>query len=193
MQITHNRNRLEQFSDGVFAIAITLLALDLHVPKLISTSIAGGISEILLLLPNVLTFILSFMTIAIFWVNHHQLTQEMTGVGRKVLWTNILFLLFITLIPFGTNVASLNPTHPLAIMTYASILCAGSVSFSILRYFVHRAMGEKHVPMRRSFIGPAVYLLAVIGALVFTPISYLFLAIPPLFYFLPKSQGGAED
>ncbi|MCU0660517.1 MAG: TMEM175 family protein [Candidatus Pacebacteria bacterium] len=188
MQISHNRNRLEQFSDGVFSIAITLLALDLQVPKLLSTTIAGGMSEILVLLPNVITFVISFITIAIFWVNHHHLTQEMTTVGRRVLWMNIIFLFFITLIPFGTNVASLNSTHSLAIMTYALILFAGSVSFTLLRCLTHRALGEQHVSIRRTLVGPAVYFLAVIVALIFTPIAYILLVIPPLFYFLPTSQ-----
>ncbi len=188
MEIAHTKNRLEQFSDGVFAIAITLLALDLHVPHLMSPDIRGGLSEILILLPNVLTFILSFMTIAIFWVNHHQLTQDITRIQRSVLWMNILFLLFITLIPFATNVASLNPTHPLAIITYALVLFAGSVSFSILRYFVHKGLGEKKVAMRRSFIGPIIYMVAIVGALTFTPIAYLLLAIPPIYYFLPKTR-----
>jgi uncharacterized membrane protein len=188
MEIAHSKNRFEQFSDGVFAIAITLLALDLHVPHLVSHDIKGGLSEILGLLPNLLTFILSFITVAIFWVNHHQLTQDMKYVHRRVLWMNILFLLFITLIPFGTNVASVNPTHPLAMMTYAFILFAGSVSFTILRYFVHRGLGEKRVAVGRSLVGPIVYLCAIISAIVFVETSYFIFAIPPLFYFLPKAR-----
>lgn len=188
MQVAHNKARLEAFSDGVFAIAITLLALELHVPDLQSHNIVGGIREVLPLLPNILTFVLSFMTIAIFWVNHHQLTQDVGPIRRRILWTNILLLLFITLIPFGTNVASANPTHSLAILTYATILFAGSVSFTILRYYVHRSCGEHHVLMRRSYIGPVLYGLAMVASLFFIPLAYFFLAIPPLFYFLPKTR-----
>ncbi len=188
MQVTHNKARLEQFSDGVFAIAITLLALELHVPTIISNAIGGGLLELLPLLPNILTFVLSFVTIAIFWVNHHQLTQDIGIIRRRVLWMNILLLLFVTLIPFGTNVASANPGNPLAIMTYALILFAGSVSFSVLRYFVHTSCGEKHIPIRRSIIGPLFYGIAVIAAAFFIPLAYLFLAIPPVYYFLPKAR-----
>lgn len=186
MEIKHNRQRLEQFSDGVFAIAITLLALDLHVPKLVGMDLKTGIAQIWVLMPNVLTFVISFMSIAIFWVNHHQLSKEMHHVKRRVLWMNILFLLFITLIPFGTNVASANPTHPLAIATYASVLFAGSVSFSVLRYLVHRNNWNGSIPLGRSIVGPALYLCAIAAAVTYVPISYFILAIPPLFYFLPK-------
>ncbi len=188
MHVTHNKARLEQFSDGVFAIAITLLALELHVPRLISSTIGGGFQELLPLLPNILTFVISFMTIAIFWVNHHQLTQDVGGIRRRVLWMNVLHLLFVTLIPFGTGVVSENPGHALAVMTYAFILFAGSVSFTILRYFVHHSCGEVVIPIRRSLVGPAFYGLAVIAAAFFTPLSYLLLAVPPLFYFLPKAR-----
>ena len=188
MQITHNKARLEQFSDGVFAIAITLLALELHVPDLVSTGVKEGINELRPHLPNIFTFVLSFLTIAIFWVNHHQLTQEVGAIRRRVLWMNMLNLLFVTLIPFGTEVASTNVLHPLAIMTYALILFGGSVSFTVLRYFVHQSCGEVKIPMKRSMVGPVIYLLAVLIA-PFTPwLSYLFLAIPPLFYFLPQSR-----
>ena len=182
------KTRFEAFSDGVFAIAITLLALELHVPTLLSTSIEGGIIELLPLVPNILTFVLSFFAIAIFWVNHHQLTQTMGPLQRRILWTNVAFLLFITLIPFGTKVVSTNPDHSLAIMTYALILFAGSVAFTTLRYYVHRSCGEGVIPVKRSLVGPVVYGLAVVAAAFFIPLSYMLLAIPPLFYFLPKAR-----
>lgn len=188
MQLTHNKARLEQFSDGVFAIAITLLALELRVPRLANVGLESAVQEILPLLPNILTFVLSFMTIAIFWVNHHQLTQDVGIIRRRILWSNMLTLLFVTLIPFGTEVASVNVLHPLAIMTYALILLGGSVSFSILRYFVHQSCGEHRIPLKRSLVGPIIYLLAVLAAPYLVWISYLLLAIPPLYYFLPKSR-----
>lgn len=188
MQPTHNKARLEQFSDGVFAIAITLLALELRVPHLAHTDIASSALELAPLIPNILTFILSFMTIAIFWVNHHQLTQVTGRISRRILWSNILILLFVTLIPFATETMSQNPYHPLAVMTYSFVLFGGSLSFSLLRYFVHHGLGEKKVSMGRSAIGPLLYIIAIFGAIASVWISYAALAIPPLFYFLPKNR-----
>lgn len=188
MQLTHNKGRLEQFSDGVFAIAITLLALELKVPTLTHSDIPGAIKELWPLIPNILTFLISFMTIAIFWVNHHQLTQSLGSIRRRVIWTNVLTLLFVTLIPLGTEIASTNVLHPLAVIGYGLILLGGSVSFSILRYFVHRGEGETHIPMGRSIMGPVIYFLAILTAPFSVWLSYAFLAIPPLFYFLPKAH-----
>ncbi len=183
------KSRFEQFSDGVFAIAITLLALELRVPELFSTDIARAARELIPLIPNIVTFILSFVTIAIFWVNHHQLTQLFGTIKhRRILWSNILFLLFLTLIPFATQVVSTNPLHPLALLTYAFILFAASVSFSFMRYFVHRELGETRVPMGRSIVGPIVYLLAMLVVPFSVWAPYFLIAIPALFYFLPKDH-----
>jgi uncharacterized membrane protein len=180
--------RFEQFSDGVFAIAITLLALELKVPLLKSPGLQEALRDLWPLIPSILTFFLSFITIAIFWVNHRQLTQVLSTMHRRILWANILVLFFVTLIPFVTTAASVNPFHPLAVLTYSLILLGGSLSFSMLRYFIHQSCGEGHIPMKRSMVGPLFYTLAVIASFYSIWIAYLMLAIPPLFYFLPRSS-----
>jgi uncharacterized membrane protein len=182
------RTRFEQFSDGVFAIAITILAVELHVPRLTYADIPRSLTELIPLIPSILTFVLSFMTIAIFWVNHHQLTMHLTRMTRRILWSNIMFLLFLTLIPFATSVVSVNPVHPLAVLTYSLVLFGGSVSFSLLRFFIHRCAGGKWRILGRGIVGPIFYTAAVLGALFSIELAYIFLAIPPLFYFLPKSS-----
>lgn len=187
MQPIH-KGRLEAFSDGVFAIAITLLALELKVPHISNNSLAGAIKELIPLLPNVATFILSFITIAIFWANHHQLTRSIETVSRRVVWSNMLFLMFLTLIPFATSVMAENPYNTLSILTYSFILFGNSVSFSMLRFFVHRHEDHLHsIAMRRSLVGPVIYGLAVLSAFLSIEAAYLFLVIPPLFYFLPRN------
>lgn len=187
------KTRFEQFSDGVFAIAITLLALELHVPRLVSSDIPGAVRELTPLLPNIITFVLSFLTIAIFWVNHHQLTQMFESIKhRRVLWLNMLFLMFVTLIPFVTQAASANPFHPIAMFTYSLILFGASVSFGMLRYTIHRDAGIVKVLMGRSVVGPALYLLAIIASFFSVWVCYFLLAIPALFYFLPKDHLGAK-
>ncbi|MFZ4500486.1 MAG: TMEM175 family protein [Minisyncoccia bacterium] len=181
--------RLEAFSDGVFAIAITLLALELHIPTFIGTTFASSLHELIPLIPSMLTFVLSFVTIAIFWVNHHQLTQNFSTITkRRILWSNILFLLFVTLIPFVTALISISPQAPLVVFFYSLVLFGASLSFTLMRYFVHKSCGQARVPMTRSLIGPLVYLLAVIASVFFVWIAYVLLAIPALFYFLPKGS-----
>lgn len=183
-----HKARLEQFSDGVFAIAITLLALELKVPHLISATLGDSVRELLPLIPNVATFILSFLTIAIFWVNHHQMTRSIETVSRRIVWSNILFLMFVTLIPFATSVMAENPGNTLSLLTYSFILFGNSVSFTILRFFVHRHEGRTSIAFKRSLVGPIFYACAVAGALISINAAYAFLLIPPLFYFLPRSS-----
>lgn len=182
-----SKARLEQFSDGVFAIAITLLALEIKVPHLEASSFWSSINELTPLVPNIAAFILSFLGIAIFWVNHHRLTRNINTVSRRIIWTNMLFLMFVTLIPFATSVIGENTSNVLAIETYSFILFGSSVSFSILRYFVEKHQDLGNVKMLRSLVGPIVYAGAMVSAFFFTDLAYALLIIPPLFYFLPRS------
>ncbi len=186
MQPIH-KARLEQFSDGVFAIAITLLAIELKVPHIVNSNLASSIRELLPLVPNIATFILSFITIAIFWVNHHQLTRSVETVSRRIVWGNILFLMFLTLIPFATSVVGENPSNTLSILTYSLILFGNSISFSILHHFIHQHGGQAKHSFRRSSIGPIIYICAVISSFFSIDAAYALLLIPPLFYFLPRS------
>lgn len=180
------KGRIEQFSDGVFAIAITLLALELRVPHLMSTTLGGSLAEVWKLLPTVATFVLSFVTIAIFWVNHQQLTQSMNAINRRTLWSNTMLLMFITLIPFATSVVTENPQNILAVMTYSLVLFLTSLSFSITVLHVHRTTPHRHKILRRSAIGPLVYFCAVVAGFIAIPAAYTLLMIPPIFYFLPR-------
>ncbi len=181
--------RFEQFSDGVFAIAITLLAIELRSPVLHSQDLIRSIRELTPLLPTLITFVISFVTIAIFWVNHHQLSHLVQHIDRRrILWSNVLFLLFLTLIPFVTQGVSSYPFHPLTMLAYSLVFLGASISFSMLRYFVHKTLGETRVPMTRSIFGPVLYTLAAISTLFSVEMAYVLLAIPALYYFLPKSS-----
>src|SRR5690242_21716180 len=94
-------DRLEAFSDGVFAVAITLLALDLVVP-----GPGGGISLAQKLqhhVPSFAAFVVSFLTIGIIWVNHHTLFRNFAEVDRPLLFLNLLLLFFVVCIPFATS------------------------------------------------------------------------------------------
>ena len=187
MQPIH-KGRLEQFSDGVFAIAITLLAIELKVPHIENLDIKGSIKELIPLIPNIATFILSFLTIAIFWVNHHQMTRHLETVTRRIVWSNILFLMFVTLIPFATSVVAENPGNTLGLVTYSFILFGNSITFTTLRFFVHNHKGRTTVAFKRSLVGPVFYAFAVISSFISLESAYAFLLIPPLFYFLPRSN-----
>ncbi len=188
--IHQKSNRLESFSDGVLAIAITLLAFELKVPVLKSFSAVNELKEILPLLPSVFTFVLSFLTIAIFWVNHHQMTEHIEGLNRRIVWMNIIFLMFQSLIPFATRAIAENPYHSLSVATYSFVLFCGSLSFSATHLLIHQKINKElrftSKLIQRSLVGPIVYMCAMIASFYFIPIAYSLLLIPPFFYFLPK-------
>ncbi|HTH93273.1 MAG TPA: TMEM175 family protein [Candidatus Paceibacterota bacterium] len=188
MQAT-NKIRFESFSDGVFAIGMTLLALGLRVPVLTIASYRTSFQELIPIIPSILTFVLSFIAIAIFWVNHQQLSQNISRITkRRILWLNILFLLFVTLVPFVTQTLSASIGSLLSVSMYAFVFFGAAISFSILRYCIHKMEGQRHIPMGRSVVGPILYFLAIFTPIISIPLTYSLLLIPPLFYFLPKAS-----
>jgi uncharacterized membrane protein len=173
-----NKTRFEAFSDGVFAIVVTLLAIELRPFHI------GSGSDLVHLIPSLELFTLSFITIAIFWVNHHHVSHGIQIVTNQILWTNIVALLFVTLIPFATSLLGDNLHKDLALAFYASILFGASGSFLILRKVVH-SFSDKRIILR-SLVGPISYALAFIVAFVSIEMSYVLVLIPPVYYMVPR-------
>src|SRR5262249_6567282 len=105
--------RLEAFSDGVIAILITIMVLELKVPA------SHEPAALLALWPVMLSYLLSFLVVAIYWVNHHRLFHHAREVNNLVLWTNMAFLFCISLIPFGTAYMGENRFTPFSTALYA--------------------------------------------------------------------------
>lgn len=188
------RLRLEQFSDGVIAIAITLLAFELKAPHLSTLDLDSSMREVVRLLPSLLTFIMSFVTIAIFWVNHHQMTDHIDDINRKIVWSNMIFLMFLALIPFATRVIGENPYNELSVATYGFIMLCGSFTFSIMHLLIHKKLNKNlamdSMLIKRSLVGPILYVCATVASFNYIPIAYLLLMIPPIYYILPKRIQG---
>ena len=181
------RMRLENFSDAVMAIAITVLSIE--IPH--SVPAGEGVTNyhaLTALLPGILTFLLGFMTFAIFWVNHHQLTQHIHTIRRRVTWSTMLFLFFMTLIPFASRVLLENGKTVFGVMLYAAVLFGGSFMFSVLHFLVHKKEELPFWGKMRSFFGPFLYACAIVCAPWSLVVSYIALIIVPLFYFLPKKH-----
>jgi len=99
------KNRIEALSDGVFAIAMTLLVLELHVPDLPPNAPNATVLPALLhLWPKFATYIVSFITLGVYWVGHHILYHGIRRADRTLLWLNLLFFLFVSFLPFSTSV-----------------------------------------------------------------------------------------
>jgi len=115
--------RLEAFSDGVFAILITILVLELKIPH------GDDARTLAPLFPIFLTYVLSFVYLGIYWCNHHHLLHAATRVNGKILWANLHLLFWLSLVPFTTGWMGENPFASLPTATYGVVLLAAAIAY----------------------------------------------------------------
>jgi len=166
--------RVEAFSDGVFAIAITLLILEVKVPTPTDASVTGGLSEVLRRQwPMYVAYLASFATILVMWVNHHKMFTHIRRVDDPFLFLNGLLLLFVSFVPFPTALVSEHlrfASARAAALIYAGTYEALAIAFNLLWGYAathHRLLGS-HVKAglvqaltRQYRTGPALYLIAL--------------------------------
>lgn len=128
--------RLENFSDGVFAIILTLLAFQFKIPKFTEgIGLMYNFSELLTITPYLLGFIFSFFFIAVFWVNHHSLYHAVKEVNIVLIWYNIHSLFWISMIPFAIAMVGDHPHLPIAAISLGIVLFMASLAaFLLFRY-----------------------------------------------------------
>lgn len=118
--------RLKAFSDAVFAIAITLLVIEVHVPRLDTLDDAAYLAALAHLVPSFMGFVLSFLTIGALWIAHHRLFGVLDGYEPRLMWPNMLLLMVIAFMPFATALMSSNPLARVPEVFYsATLLAAG--------------------------------------------------------------------
>ena len=185
--------RLEAFSDGVFAVAITLLALDLAVAGPGHGSLASQLGD---RWPSYAAYVVSFFTVGITWVNHHALFKSFAVVDRTLLFLNLTLLLFIVALPFGTATMAAYLRHGgddahVAAAIYAGVLEGMSLSFCAIFVWSIRDERRRHVPLppgtSRSAIvrfgaGAFVYLVALAIAFVSAPAALAVIALVAVYY-----------
>jgi uncharacterized membrane protein len=119
-------DRIVFFSDAVFAIAITLLVLDIKVPEIPDDLVADELSaQLLALWPKYFGYVLSFVVIITFWNSHHSIVSGIRGYDRGLIWLNSIFLMFVAFVPFPTALISEYGDHQLPVAIYAATLAVG--------------------------------------------------------------------
>lgn len=198
--MTHDHDfsfrRIEMFSDGVFAIIVTLLVLDLKVPEISSNaSMQETMNSLYLLAPQFISFTMSFLIVCIFWVNHHQFFSALKKADRTFMWLNNILLFWLCFIPFPTAFIGRHPFNIAANMLFGAVLLLAGASFSILSHYVlfksnlydeHVDIKERKDIQRRGVAGVIIYALSVLLAPVSVYISLTIFFIAPIFYFLPR-------
>jgi uncharacterized membrane protein len=129
------KGRLEAFSDGVIAIIITIMVLELKVPR------GVDVEALRPLLPTILTYALSFVFVGIYWNNHHHLLHATTRIDGGVLWANLHLLFWLSLTPFVTGWMGENHFAPLPVAVYGGVMLFAAISYFILVRAILRAEG----------------------------------------------------
>ena len=130
-----SKGRLEAFSDGVIAILITIMVLELKVPE------GADAAALRPLLPVFLTYVLSFVFLGIYWNNHHHMLHAAERTNGKVLWANLHLLFWLSLVPFVTGWMGENHFEPLPTAVYGMVLFMAAVAFTILARVLVAAQG----------------------------------------------------
>lgn len=189
--------RLEAFSDGVLAIVITLLVLEIKVPHLQSPESAeDALRGLFGLAPKFLGYVLSFLFIAVFWINHHRFFQLVERVDNGLLWLNMFLLLAMSFIPFPTALIGEYPWNGMALALFAVALMVAGLSFHLMwRRAKSRRLLHAHVhvdgvqrAIRRGIMGPALYAAAAIVAFILPIGAWILFVCIPIYYALPHRQ-----
>jgi uncharacterized membrane protein len=162
--------RLEAFSDGVIAVIITIMVLELHVPSKEISNLDG----ILALVPLLTVYLLSFVQTGIYWVNHHYLVDDLDHVTHAILWSNLAFLFCLSLIPFATTWIGNRGISPFSVSLYALTCALPAIAWIVLSTAISRTTGQ---PLAGSPIKQAIS-------------SFLYFASIPTAYWSPNAALG---
>ena len=139
-------NRLEAFSDGVIAIIITIMVLELKVPHAVEQlPHTAGLADLKPLLPVFLSYILSFLYVGIYWNNHHHLFHATKHVTGGILWANLHLLFWLSLFPFTTGWMGENHFAPTPTAVYGVVLLLAGIAYFILQHAIIAGQGTGSV------------------------------------------------
>ena len=157
-------SRLEAFSDGVIAVIITIMVLDFKIPK------EPGMAGLLTVLPTLLVYLLSFIFVGIYWINHHHTVDRLKDVDPLIMWANLDLLFWLSLTPFVTSYMIDRHFDSFSVAVYLASLLLTGVAFSLLQWTITHHMafcGQAHDPeeaarhlaeQHKGYISIALYL-----------------------------------
>jgi len=182
------KERLLAFSDGVIAIIITIMVLELKVPH------GAEWAALTKLVPVFLSYVLSFIYIAIYWNNHHHLMHTVTRVNGLILWANTHLLFWISLIPFATGWMGENHFAPLPTAVYGAALLMPALAYYLLQMAIVRTQGANSSLAKllgndiKGKISPVLYIAAIALAFVSPWISCGIYVLVALMWLIPDSR-----
>ena len=182
------KGRLEAFSDAVIAIIITIMVLELKVPH------GDSLQELLPLLPVFLSYVLSFVYVAIYWNNHHHMLHACTTVTGTMLWANLHLLFWLSLFPFATGWMGENHFAAVPTALYGVVLLMAAIAYYVLQQAIIRAQGAESILQKavgrdwKGKLSPVLYVMAIIATLVSPWIAQAIFVTVALMWLIPDRR-----
>ena len=180
--------RLEAFSDGVLAVIITIMVLELRPPEGIDASALQSV------LPTFAAYILSFVYVGIYWNNHHHMLRAVKGIDGRVMWLNLHLLFWLSLVPFTTSWLGKNPSATIPTAVYGAVLLLSAVAFTLLQQALIAVNGRDTAFARavasdvKGKTSLALYVLAIGFAFISTRISDALFIVVAFIWFIPDRR-----
>ena len=188
-------NRIEAFSDGVFAIVVTLLVLELTVPEPHGHgSVAEPARQLVGLVPGFLSWLISFIIVCKFWLSHHHVLGLAGHANYALVWLNSLFLMLQSFIPFPTAMMDEYATNPLAVTASGIVMAFNTLLIALHAYILRnliqpeRAQAQDPHIIRKSFVGVFSYSIGAAAAWLSVYMSFAIYLLTPVFFIVPPTR-----
>jgi len=182
------KGRLEAFSDGVLAIIITIMVLELKVPH------TADINALIPLIPVLLSYVLSFVYVGIYWNNHHHLLQTCQKVTGSILWANLHLLFWLSLFPFTTAWMGENHFAAIPTMAYGLVLLMAAIAYILLQYLIIDSQGTNSLLKRavgsdwKGKSSPLIYLIATLSTFWSPSLAQVLYVLVALLWLVPDRR-----
>jgi uncharacterized membrane protein len=181
-------SRLEAFSDGVLAIIITIMVLELKAPE------ETNLNSLLEKTPLFISYVFSFIYVGIYWNNHHHLFQITEKVNGKILWANLHLLFWLSLIPFTTAWIGENYTNVMPVIAYGVVLLFCAIAYFILQASIIKFHGDEFALKkvvgsdRKGKISIGLYILGIASSFIYAWLALVFYGIVAVMWLVPDSR-----
>ncbi|MFN8155409.1 MAG: TMEM175 family protein [Bacteroidia bacterium] len=183
-----NKNRLEAFSDGVIAIIITIMVLELKIPHGVQ------FSDFCEQLPHFAGYVLSFIYVGIYWNNHHHMIHTVKKVSGGILWANLHLLFWLSLFPYFTGWVSEHYREPVPVAAYGAVMLCAAIAYFILQNVILKVHGPDSVLSKavgkdyKGKISPLLYALAIVLAFYNTFFSVFLFSLVAVIWLIPDKR-----
>lgn len=182
------KNRVEAFSDGVIAVIITIMVLEMQIPK------GPDLASLKPVLPSFLVYILSYIYVGIYWNNHHHLFQIVKKVNGKIMWANLHLLFWLSFFPFATAWMGENHFSTWPVALYGGVALMNAVAWYILAHVMIKfhgkdsALGRAYGSDFKGKISPIIYILGIVLSFYYPWMGITMYALVAVMWFIPDKR-----